>query len=96
MRIQLDETDIKAIAGLIASDMQESGTVRYTSHEIEITVDYFLFTEGYREDDYFNGTGAYIVTSAEVVIRTVESDNGMEVDFDEDKLCHLAEMEIAA
>lgn len=35
--------------------------------------DYTLSVDGYTEDDYFNGTGAFIETSKELNVQDVES-----------------------
>lgn len=96
MKIVLDNRDLCAIAGLIAADRNERGTVVYDAGGVEITVEYSSVIDGYMENDYFNGTGAYIVTSAEVYIDDVYADVEAEVEYDERELVRFAELELAA
>ena len=96
MKIVLENKDIKEIASLIASDQKDRGSVLYCAGGLEITVEYTTFIEGYMENDYFNGTGAYVVTSAEVVIDDIYSDAEVEVECDEKLLVQYAEDYIAA
>lgn len=79
----LDNKDYKKIAEQI---YEEENYVEYEKDGETIFIDCTLNVEGYREDDYFNGTGAFIPTSADFVINSVESydDDGesTENDFD--------------
>lgn len=61
----------RAIATAIAESLIENGAFDI---EVELTADTIAKakgryeTDGYREDDYFNGTGAWIVTRASVTV----------------------------
>lgn len=57
-------------------------------------------TDGYREDDYFNGTGAWVTTYARVWIDTVEAydedGNPVEIDCDFSEIERSIERDLAA
>ena len=61
----------------------------------EDSVLYYLFKiEGYRENDYFNGTGGFVETSRDFRVYDVEcvdeDSNDAYTDFDENKLeCYV-------
>ena len=57
--MKLTEEDYKKIA----SQMEEgTATVEYEKDGEVLVVDYILYLDGYVEDDYFNGTGAWVET----------------------------------
>lgn len=88
--MELNDKDYMAIANKIS---EGANYVEYTKGNETLALEYELSIEGYVEDDYFNGTGAFIRTSAALAITSVESwsDEGEDVpnDFDEDKLASL-------
>lgn len=66
------------------------------SFEVEVNntlvvVDGSFEIDGYQEDDYFNGTGAWVTTYVSVCIDSVEAydEDGNEIDVD----CDLTEIE---
>lgn len=86
----INETIANAIYNAIDSN---NGTF---SIEVEVNttlvvVDGSFEIDGYQEDDYFNGTGAWVTTYVSVCIDSVESydEDGNEVDVD----CDLTEIE---
>lgn len=72
----------------------EGGYVEYEKDGETLCFDYDVETEGYDEDDYHcgygNGTGAFVITSADVNIHDVdcynEEGDDVDCDFDESKL----------
>lgn len=60
----------------IASQIEEGkGLVEFEKENEILCFDYSYEIEGYVEDDYFNGTGAFIETSSLLYIENVESVN---------------------
>lgn len=60
----------------IASQIEEGkGSVEFEKENEILFFDYSYEIEGYVEDDYFNGTGAFIRTSSSLYIENVESYN---------------------
>lgn len=60
----------------IASQIEEGkGSVEFEKENEILFFDYSYEIEGYVEDDYFNGTGAFIRTSSSLCIENVESYN---------------------
>lgn len=60
----------------IASQIEEGkGSVEFEKENEILFFDYSYEIEGYIEDDYFNGTGAFIETSSSLYIEGVESFN---------------------
>lgn len=89
---------MKAINETIANAIVESieGNEGTFSVEVEanntlVVVDGSFEIDGYCEDDYFNGTGAWVTTYVSVCIDSVEAydEDGNEVDVD----CDLTEIE---
>lgn len=78
----------------IAELMQENDLfIEFKKGSETLFIDYEIETDGYSEDDYFNGTGAFVTTSAEVRITdySVENSDGENVDLilDETRLENL-------
>ncbi len=89
---------MKAINETIANAIVENieGNEGTFSVEIEVNntlvvVDGSFEIDGYPEDDYFNGTGAWVTTYVAVSIDSVEAydEDGNEVEV----ICNLAEIE---
>ena len=89
---------MKAINETIANAIVENieGNEGTFSVEVEVNntlvfVDGSFEIDGYPEDDYFNGTGAWITTYVSVCIDSVEAydEDGNEVEV----ICNLAEIE---
>lgn len=60
----------------IASQIEEGkGSVEFEKENETLYFDYSYDVEGYVEDDYFNGTGAFIETDSSLCIENVESFN---------------------
>lgn len=60
----------------IASQIEEGkGSVEFEKENEILFFDYSYEIEGYVEDDYFNGTGAFVETSSSLYIEGVESFN---------------------
>ena len=60
----------------IASQIEEGkGSVEFEKDNENLFFDYSYEIEGYVEDDYFNGTGAFVETSSSLYIENVESVN---------------------
>nr|DAP27671.1 MAG TPA: hypothetical protein [Caudoviricetes sp.] len=60
----------------IASQIEEGkGSVEFEKDNEILFFDYSYEIEGYVEDDYFNGTGAFVKTSSSLCIEGVESFN---------------------
>lgn len=52
-----------------------NGSVEYEKGNETLYFDYSYDVEGYVEDDYYNGTGAFIETDSSLCIENVESFN---------------------
>jgi hypothetical protein len=75
----------------IAKQINEEDDVLYYEKDGFILTIYYLFKiEGYRENDYFNGTGGFVETSRDFRVYDVEcvdeDSNDAYTDFDENKL----------
>lgn len=85
--MKLTSNDYKAIAAKIS---EGSNNVEYTKGNETIAIDCYLEIEGYVENDYYNGTGAFVETSKEFYVDNVESwnDEGDDTsnDFKEEEL----------
>lgn len=86
----INETIANAIYNAIDSN---NGTfsVEVEVNNTLVVVDGSFEIDGYCEDDYFNGTGAWVTTYVSVCIDSVEAydEDGNEIDVD----CDLAEIE---
>ena len=68
----LNNIDYQNIANMIEVG---SGTIEYTKgHEI-LFIDYIYTEDGYDEDDYLYGTGAYVVTTRFLSVGAVDCFN---------------------
>ena len=83
----LNNIDYQNIANMIEVG---SGTIEYTKGNEILFIDYIYTEEGYDEDDYFNGTGAHVVTTRFLSVGAVDcfNDNGeaARADFCESQL----------
>lgn len=60
----------------IASQIEVgNGSIEYEKENEILCFDYSYDVDGYVEDDYFNGTGAFVETSSSLCIEGVESFN---------------------
>lgn len=78
----------------IASLIEEGrGTLEYTKEGETLFIEYTYEVDGYVEDDYYNGTGAFVQTGAELCVLGADSytEDGDETgnDFDECELYKL-------
>lgn len=71
----LTSIDYQNIANMIEVG---SGTIEYAKGHETLFIDYIYTEDGYDEDDYFNGTGAYVVTTRFLSVGSVNcfNDNG--------------------
>lgn len=81
-----------------SSQMGGKGCVELERGGEILTFDYEITTDGYDEDDYYNGTGAHITTDVVCNITNIscvdESGKDVQCDFDENKLSSLVEQEL--
>lgn len=75
----------------ISKQINENGsTIEYEKDGLFLCFDYAYTIEGYRENDYFNGTGGFVETSRNLEIYNVgaydEYSIEVDTDFDENKL----------
>lgn len=79
--MKLTEEDYKNIASQIE---EGTATVEYEKDGEVLVVDYILDLDGYVEDDYFNGTGAWVETGRmfEVMDSASYDTGGAETDND--------------
>lgn len=86
----MNETIAAAILNSVTSD---NGTfsIEVEAGDVVILVDGGYEIEGYLDNDYYTGTGAYVTTFAAVCIESLQAYNedGEEVDID----CNLSEIE---
>lgn len=84
MYIQLEQKDYDGIASLIAeNDNTSKGYLEYGELGIEIC--YSKCIQEHQEDDYYNGTGAWIVDSVDFMIHSIKCGE-IEVKYDAKKL----------
>lgn len=85
--MELTSKDYESIAKKISDG---HNNVEYAKGNETICIECELKTEGYVEDDYYNGTGAFVETSKNLYIENVESWNAdgdeTDNDFNEDEL----------
>lgn len=89
MFIQLEEKDYQAIAQAIADSAEEKGTAYVDIDGLGFKVDFEKGISGYVEDDYNNGTGAFVCTDA--VVRAEVLCDDVEVRYSNSKLEIIAE-----
>lgn len=69
---------------------EEDSVLEYEKDNFILTIYYLFKIEGYRENDYFNGTGGFVETSRDFRVFDVEcvdeDSNDADTDFDENKL----------
>lgn len=85
--MELTSKDYRAIAEKIENG---ANYIEYSKGNETICIECNLEIEGYVEDDYYNGTGAFIETTKNLYVENVESwdDEGDDTsnDFDENEL----------
>ena len=88
--MKLNDNDYREIASRIE---EGSDTIEYEKDGELLHIDYTFEVEGYREDDYYNGTGAFVETSRNLIIENVKAvdidGNTKNVDMDESLLERL-------
>jgi hypothetical protein len=93
--VRLTEAQMKRVAELIADadDYKDYVTFRDEKEDLEIDFDFEREVDGYVEDDYDNGTGAWVCTHVEVYI----TDSSLPLPSDQlERVARLAEELIAA
>lgn len=97
MVIELTNSDYQAIANMIASSQEydEQTSEIVESNNMLFEVHFKKSVQGYVEDDYYNGTGAWVCTSADVSLYDIIClDEGIEVSYNSREIEDLAEMYI--
>ncbi len=88
--MKLTASDYKNIASLIE---EGEGTVEYAKDGEILFIEYTFEVDGYVEDDYYNGTGAFVQTNAVFCVHGAGSytEDGEETanNFDEYKLNNI-------
>lgn len=95
--MKLTDKDYEAMAELMEDG---DSCIEYKKNGETLYIDYNIDTDGYTEDDYFDGTGAYVCTYANCRINeyTCEDADGETVacNLDENKLKTICEDYILA
>ena len=85
--MELTSNDYRAISEMIS---EGKNSLEYKKGDETISIEYNLDIEGYEENDYYNGTGAFVETSKNLYVENVESWNeegdDTSNDFNEDEL----------
>lgn len=85
--LHITPIDYLKIAKQISEDRS---TIEYQKDNFILTIYYLFKIEGYRENDYFNGTGGFVETSRNFRVYDIEcvdeDSNDANTDFDQDKL----------
>lgn len=70
--MELTSTDYRTISEMIS---EGKNNVEYQKGNETISIECTLETEGYEENNYYNGTGAFVETSKNLYVENVESWN---------------------
>lgn len=68
----LTSIDYQNIANMVEAG---SNSIEYTKGNEILFIEYTYTEDGYDEDDYFNGTGAHVVTTCFLSVESVDSFN---------------------
>ena len=71
--MKLTNIDYQNIANLIEVG---SDTIEYAKDGETLFIDYTYETDGYVEDDYFNGTGAYVAVERVLEVQAIDCLSG--------------------
>lgn len=79
----LSNIDYENISHDICDNKDTKGLAVYKKDGEQLEVSYYLDIDGYYEDDYFNGTGAKVVTSCDFYIRDYHlyNEDGFEIEI---------------
>ena len=83
MYIQLEQYDYDAIAELVAECDNGNTKVSYSDFDIEIS--FYKYVREHRDDDYYNGTGAWETDSVDFSLGDVEC-SGVEIKYNSKEL----------
>lgn len=95
MYITLEDKDVREIANMIAekacsSDSTTTGYLKINDVELEVRFDKHI--DGYYEDDYNDGTGAWVTTRACVTLHEISvCDMNVKVDYERRMIENMAE-----
>lgn len=89
MYLQLEQVDYDAIAQAIAEE-DDSYNGYYSYSEWDIVIRFHKIVGEHQENDYHNGTGAWVVDHVEFALLDIES-VGIEVKYDQNKLIKTIE-----
>lgn len=82
MYIELETDDMLAICNILSTKDGSDSIYMYIKG-IEFQISFVIYKKGYYEDDYENGTGAWVTTDANVSIRDISAcDIDMQVSYD--------------
>lgn len=90
MYIVFEEKDYMAIAKMIRDSDIDNGTDSIEIQGLEFEVNFTKEVDGYYEDDYTNGTGTWVTTSAYIRVMNIRCD-GIEIDYSGRKLESIVE-----
>lgn len=94
MKLVLDNNELEIISQEIADNYNDE-QICIDFNGVEIVVEYDCDVSGYIEDDYFSGTGAYIVTGVDLTIKNLFTvDMDLDVEYDSWKLVNITESKI--
>lgn len=89
MRIVLETCDYEDIAREIAQG-SANGKGNFLYSDLEMEVEYYVDSSMEYDNDYFNGTGSWIVKSTRVSVDNITCGD-IEVEYDNYKIERLAE-----
>lgn len=82
MYIELETDDMLAICNMLSTKDGSDSIYMYIKG-IEFQISFVIYKKGYYEDDYENGTGAWVTTDAHVCIRDITAcDIDIKVSYD--------------
>ena len=81
--MDLSNLDYIDISHYICGNKDTKGLAVYKKDGEQLEISYYLDTDGFYEDDYFNGTGAKIITNCDFYIRDYHlyNEDGFEIDI---------------
>ena len=81
--MKLNDNDYKEIASRIE---EGTGTIEYEKDGEMLQIDYTYEVDGYYEDDYYNGTGAFVETERSLSVNDamVFDGDGVKIPFELD------------
>lgn len=82
MYIELETDDMLAICNMLSTKDGSDSICMYIKG-VEFQISFVIYKKGYYEDEYENGTGAWVTTDANVSISDISAcDIDMQVSYD--------------